>query len=684
MHRWFRSNLAAGMCLVAFVTAVLLIALVTVQFSRPSRANVALAAPAKCEIQSGWSDRNDDDEEECEPTATWIPASTATNVPTDVPTDIPTATLDPPTNTPEPIPTETATATASVAPTDTPTAAPTQTQVVAAAVHFSDDFESGSFTQWTSAPVGIVTQSSDAFSGVWSANATSTGNQTYVRTTLEAAQTEIYVRIRFKVLSQGSSSAVNLGRLRTAADRSILGVLVTGGGRIGFINDVAGSQSFLAIGPADPVVTKGVWHEIQIHVRTGGNALTELWYDGAQVNSLTRTSINLGTNSIGRLQLGENASTGKRYSILFDDVAAESDFIPYSGPVNNPPPPDAPTATALPADTPTTPPIPVASATATLTPTNSSTATPAPTTNPPQPTPTNSATANPTATRTPTSVSTATAPPTPTPTRTPGAGGTAILLAAGDISTCSNNNDEATAKLLDGLSGTVADLGDNVYESGSPSEYADCYDPTWGRHKNRTRPAPGNHEYLTSGASGYYGYFGAAAGDPSTGYYSYDLGSWHIVVINSNVSMAAGSAQETWLRADLAAHPNSCTLAYWHHPRFSSGTNHGSSTASRPIWQALWDYNAEIVLNGHEHNYERFAPQDAAGNADPQRGIREFVAGTGGKSHYPFGAAIANSEVRNSDTYGILELTLGPDGYSWRFVPEAGKTFTDSGSGTCH
>ena len=183
------------------------------------------------------------------------------------------------------------------------------------------------------------------------------------------------------------------------------------------------------------------------------------------------------------------------------------------------------------------------------------------------------------------------AEPTATPTR-PSAGRTPTLLAAGDIADCSSDGDEATAKLLDGLAGTVATLGDNVYESGTASEFTNCYDPSWGRHKSRTRPAPGNHDYLTSGASGYFGYFGAAAGDPQKGYYSYDLGSWHIVVLNSNCAQVggcgAGSPQETWLRQDLAAHPTTCTLAYWHHPRFSFG-KYSNDPRTQALWQALYD-----------------------------------------------------------------------------------------------
>lgn len=264
------------------------------------------------------------------------------------------------------------------------------------------------------------------------------------------------------------------------------------------------------------------------------------------------------------------------------------------------------------------------------------------------------------------------------------AAGGIVFAGAGDISDCGNDNDEATAALLDGVPGTVYTLGDNVYSSGTASQFSQCYDPTWGRHKTRTRPAPGNHDYSTSGAAGYYGYFGDLAGPSGRGYYSYDLGDWHIVSLNSETSMSAGSAQEIWLRGDLAASSKTCTLAYWHKPRFSSGSHHGSLSSAQPLWQALYDFHAEIVLGGHEHNYERFAPQTPSGDADPVNGIREFVAGTGGESHYGQGTPLANSEVFNGTTFGVLKFTLGPGTYAWEFVPVAGQSFTDTGSGTCH
>ena len=222
-----------------------------------------------------------------------------------------------------------------------------------------------------------------------------------------------------------------------------------------------------------------------------------------------------------------------------------------------------------------------------------------------------------------------------------------------------------------------------MYTNGTATEFASCYEPTWGRHKARTRPAPGNHDYNTSGAVPYYAYFGDNAGPAGRGYYSYDLGDWHIVSLNSEVSSSAGSAQEQWLRADLAANTKQCTLALWHKPLFSSGS-HGSLSGTRALWAALYEFNAEVVVVGHDHNYERFAPQRADGVLDPLRGLREFVVGTGGTSLRSVGTPIANSEVVNSGTHGVIRFTLGPDSYTWEFVPVAGKTFTDSGSASCH
>jgi hypothetical protein len=270
---------------------------------------------------------------------------------------------------------------------------------------------------------------------------------------------------------------------------------------------------------------------------------------------------------------------------------------------------------------------------------------------------------------------------------------TFILVGAGDIAGCPDSSGaEATAKLIEKIPGTVFATGDLAYESGSLKEFQTCYQRTWGRFKDRTRPSPGNHEYNGTEATGYFEYWGTRAGEPRKGYYSYDLGRWHIIALNTNCNDKAlggcdeGSPQETWLRADLAAHPNSCTLAYGHHALFSSGvfSHHAIRPQLRPLWRDLYAAHADLVIAAHEHSYERFSPQDPDGKADPENGITEIVAGTGGRSHTLLGYATPNSVVRNDNTYGVLKLTLSPEGYRFEFIPEARGTFRDSGSGTCH
>ena len=272
----------------------------------------------------------------------------------------------------------------------------------------------------------------------------------------------------------------------------------------------------------------------------------------------------------------------------------------------------------------------------------------------------------------------------------PSEGGAAdpVIVAAGDIANCSNEEDYLTGFLIDGIDGPVLALGDLAYEAGSPAEFRDCYDPAWGRHKARTRPVPGNHEYGTQGAEGYYSYFGeiAVPREPGCtrdcqGYYSYDVGTWHVIALNSEIAMNTGSPQEQWLRSDLAAHPTACTLAYWHRPRFSSVRP--NNVVAQDLFQALYDYGADVVLVGHDHAYERFAPTGPSGQLESDRGIREFIVGTGGAPLYDFRFIQPTSEVRNNETWGVLKMTLHPTSYDWEFIPIPGQTFTDSGSAPC-
>ncbi len=260
--------------------------------------------------------------------------------------------------------------------------------------------------------------------------------------------------------------------------------------------------------------------------------------------------------------------------------------------------------------------------------------------------------------------------------------GTVVIAAAGDISDSQLSAQALTADLVaDGGYEAVLLLGDNQYLRGALDDYLRYFDPTWGRFMPKLFPVPGNHEYLTENARGYFDYFGERAGDAKKGYYSFELGAWHVVALNTNsacraVACDGDSEQVKWLRKDLAAHRNRCTLAYWHHPRFSSGLHHGPFIGAEPIWKTLAQFGADVVLNGHEHFYERFEPID---------GMREFIVGTGGVGSYALRPTpLEGSAVRHTGDFGVLELRLRPGGYDWRFVPVTAGGFTDMGSAACH
>jgi hypothetical protein len=295
----------------------------------------------------------------------------------------------------------------------------------------------------------------------------------------------------------------------------------------------------------------------------------------------------------------------------------------------------------------------------------------------------------------------ATPTPLPSPPPTPSADPPRLptLAAAGDIVCAPGSRDPCrhlqTLEVVESLDpDLVLPLGDNQYESGTANEYAVMYNLSWGRLRARSRPVPGNHEYQDQDARGYYDYFNGAgaytgiAGDRDKGYYSFDFADWHFVALNSNCHLIRGGCgrggfQERWLREDLQRNQRPCTLAYAHHPRFSSGIN-GSSAELAPLWQALYEFGADVVLAGHDHHYERFAPQRPDGTSDPERGLREFVVGTGGRSITPFRTILPNSETQDTTSFGVLVLRLGPGGYQWRFLATAGMPLADSGSGTCH
>jgi acid phosphatase type 7 len=268
-------------------------------------------------------------------------------------------------------------------------------------------------------------------------------------------------------------------------------------------------------------------------------------------------------------------------------------------------------------------------------------------------------------------------PPPPPPPPPPG---NHVLVGAGDIAVCGSVATAQTAALLDRIDGTVFTAGDNAYFQGSAANYRDCYEPTWGRHKHRTRPAPGNHEYETAGGAAYFDYFGPSAGPPGLGYYSFEAGPWHVVSLNSNVAANQSSPQYQWLANDLLARNARCVAAIWHHPMFSSGPN-GPSPLMRDIWQLLQQARAEIVISGHDHVYERFVPLDANRRPTPD-GLRQFTVGTGGAELYAFVSVSPDSEMRIA-AFGILKLNLTGDGYRWEYLGTNGNVL-DSGTGTCH
>jgi hypothetical protein len=307
----------------------------------------------------------------------------------------------------------------------------------------------------------------------------------------------------------------------------------------------------------------------------------------------------------------------------------------------------------------------------------------------------------PTQTPTPTPTNPPTETPTTAPTHTPTTPPAQSILAVGDIANCGGGTEPtdstvATGNLADSLAGSILTLGDHAYPNGTADQYTQCFDPAWGKVKSRIHPSPGNHDYDTTDAAGYFGYFGSAAGEMGKGWYSFDLGAWHIIELNSNcwtidddvtagpVSCAAGSEQELWLKADLQANPSKCTLAYWHHPLFTSSSD-GDSRWVKPLWQDLYNAGADVILNAHASMYERFAPQDPNGNADPTQGIVQFTAGTGGIDLDTMtDTPLANEAARNNTTYGVLKMELGANAYTYQFVPVDNGTILDVGSGTCH
>ncbi len=570
---------------------------------------------------------------------------------------------------------------------------------------FADGFENGTMSAWTSAK-GTVAQQQDVLVGSWAAKATSagTGNAAFARKKLAASESALDYATGVNLLSQGSNS-VSLLSVRTATGRAIATLFVTPRGKLALRNHVAGTSTV-----STTSVVKDVWHRLRFSVQVAGSSSrTDVWLNAAAVPELSLTA-NLGTTGLGVVQIGDTA-TNRQFSVAFDEVtvAEAATATDTSAPTK----PESLVAQAVSANQVDLTWNPASDDVAVTgydiyrndiriasrgTATSYSDAAAQPETTYVYQVAARDGAGNVSALSDPVTATTPMAPAGPDP----------VIAAAGDIacspSDANYNKGVGTARacrqlatsdlLLGGQLARVLTLGDNQYENASLDNFLTSYEPTWGRVQNITSPAAGNHEYLTSGAAGYFDYFGSAAGERGQGYYSFDVGTWHLVALNSNCAKlpagtgsngcAEGSPQNDWLENDLAAHPNTCTLAYWHHPRFSSG-EHGGSAVVKPFWTDLYAAGADVVLSGHSHNYERFVPVDPDGNPDPATGIREFIVGTGGKNH-PGSTTTppAISAVRELDTFGVLELTLHPTGYDWKFVPEVGASFTDFGSGTCH
>jgi fibronectin type 3 domain-containing protein len=554
---------------------------------------------------------------------------------------------------------------------------------------FSDGFETGNMTRWTTSS-GITIQSQQVYSGTSAARATTTNGNAYAYKALSPALGDLYFDTRFKFVSQASGND-SVVRLRTATAGAILSILRRTDGNLLYYNEVTGTTT------VGPNARLGAWHELEVHVQiAGASSQIDVWLDGARIVGKTDS---LGTTSVGRVYIGD-PGTGRAFDLVIDDA-----LVSTSPDVTAPTVPGNVSATTIGAThvnvtwTASTDNqalhgytiyrngVAIASAGPAST-GYADTAAPA------------SATSTYTVDAVDASGNRSALSATATATTPAASPADPTIAAAGDIAcdpadvsfaggvgTATACRQGRTSDLLfDANLAAVLPLGDLQYEDATLAKFFGSYDQSWGRLQSIVRPVPGNHEYLTPGAAGYFAYFGAAAGDASKGYYSYNIGTWHIIALNSECANTGGcgigSPEETWLRNDLAQSTARCTLAYWHEPRFSSGF-HGNDARTSIFWSDLYAAGADIVLNGHDHNYERFAPQTPDGVAAPE-GIREFVVGTGGAEHEPPGTLQPNSEAYDGSVFGVLELTLHPTGYDWNLVPASGDTFTDAGNGTCH
>ncbi len=618
-------------------------------------------------------------------TATQTQAAAPTSTLTNTPASIPTSTAAN-TNTSTPIPTNTNTPTSSATPTDTsapsstPTGTATNTPTNAVAPTPTDTATPASIPSPTATPTDTtVAAATDTLTATPTSAATATPTNTPAMPVVPSVTfvpiADSYVSSSNPTVNYGTSTQIRIDG--SPITNSYLRFSVSGlSGTVTSATLRIYANSSLSAGYEVHRVADNTWGETTINysnapafggtVNTSGAVTTGSW------NSVDVTSYVAGN---GTFSFGLMTTSSTALSMASRESGANAPQL-------------------------------VIQLSSAPTPTNSSTPASGTATNTPTPTntPITTPTSTPSATPTPTPVS------APTPTATAFSGGDPVIVTAGDIAcdpansnfnggngTSQNCRMLYTSNLILNINpAAVLPLGDNQYYCGGYAAFQQSYDQSWGRVFGITHPAVGNHEYLTSGgtgcdstntgAAGYFKYFGAAAGSPSQGYYSFDIGAWHLIALNSSCSSAGGcgstSPQGQWLAADLAAHPNKCTLAYWHIPVWSSGGR--ASSNMKTLTQILYDNNADVVLTAHDHDYERFAPQNPQGQLDTARGIRAFVVGTGGANHTSFTTVFPNSQVRNDTTFGVLKLTLHASSYDWQFVPESGATFTDSGTTACH
>ena len=574
---------------------------------------------------------------------------------------------------------------------------------------FSDGFESGLVPPWT-ASASFTRQNTLVHSGSWAGRAT--GTAAYAYESLASTQSNVYFDSFIRVVSNAGGTPVL--RFRDSGGTNLTSINITIAGALQRKIDIVTGQDKTS----GTVVTQNVWHELQLHAQINGiSSVYEVWLDGTKVNDISGT-VSMGTAPVGRVQLGRQAGS-TAYDIVFDDAAADTAFIGGGGGCTTPPAPTNLHQTSPP----TANQVNIAwNASAGATGYNVYRS-PGP--NPGSVGNTTSFQDNGVAPSTQYNYQvSATDGACESPLSTPplgqltpaggGGGGDKVITAAGDIAcdpadtyfnggngTSTRCRQKATATLLTG--DAVLPLGDEQYECGGGTAFTQSYGPTWGAASaTKVHPTVGNHEYDTSGgtgcgtnAAGYFGYFGGAAGDPTKGYYSWNLGSWHFIALNSECAQLPkgtgvdgcdqGSPQDSWLETDLAGNTQPCILAYWHQPLFASN-GAAPLTKYKAFWADLYAAHADLVLNGHRHFYERFGTQDQNGAAKSD-GIREFIVGTGGKSHGGLKTPLAaNSEKGDSKTFGVLKLTLHANSYDWQFVPIAGSSFTDSSSSSvaCH